>query len=225
MSVFKELEVTKSSISNRRLVCGVGVNDAAYKVTFIMEGGKQTMCPYYKRWKNMIKRCYNLSSLKARPRYKGCSVCTEWLLFSNFRSWMEKQDWMEKQLDKDILVPDNKVYSPDTCIFVSTQLNNLLGDHAKGRGKYPQGVAWHAPRGKYKSHCSVDGRNKHIGYFTNIIDAEIAYCDFKSAYIMSMSGKDESSTQPILQAALNQQADIFNARSCKLSKEKEYGKY
>lgn len=128
------------------LVCGVGVNDADYKVT---EGhrvnGKvvQTwVCPYYKRWFGMINRCYSTKSLKHRPTYVGCSVCDEWLTFSNFKKWMEQQEWEGRSLDKDFLAEGNKVYSPDTCLFVPLELNNFTVTSATNRGKFPLGVTY-----------------------------------------------------------------------------------
>jgi len=39
---------------------------------------------------------------------------------------MERQDWEGKHLDKDILIPGNKIYSPDRCIFVSSLINLLI---------------------------------------------------------------------------------------------------
>ena len=74
----------------------------------------------------MLQRCYSESHLVRQPTYKGCSVCEEWLTFSNFKSWMEQQDWEGKQLDKDLLVYKNKIYSPETCVFVSSVINSFF---------------------------------------------------------------------------------------------------
>lgn len=54
---------------------------------------------------------------------------------------MLTKDWQGNQLDKDILNPGNKEYSPDNCIFVTQDINLLLNSRAKCRGKYPQGVS------------------------------------------------------------------------------------
>lgn len=113
---------------NKRLVYGVGNNDADYVVEKREEigyvGGKRRrklmwVCPYYQTWKDMIKRCYSTKCQEKFPTYKGCSVSADWHTFSNFKAWMEKQNWEGKQLDKDILIEGNKVYSPETCVFVS----------------------------------------------------------------------------------------------------------
>lgn len=99
-----------------RLRLGVGINDADYNTAD---------CPYMRRWSAMLQRCYSESYHKRKPSYKGCYVCKEWLTFSNFKSWMEKQDWKDKQLDKDFL-GDGKLYSPETCCFIPAKVNSYL---------------------------------------------------------------------------------------------------
>ncbi|AMR57359.1 putative restriction endonuclease [Pseudomonas phage vB_PsyM_KIL3b] len=128
------------SRSKPKLVQGVGTNDADYVVQ-PMVNGKQVVCPFYNRWYAMIKRCYSEKELKKHPEYRDKYVCSEWLLFSNFKAWMETQDWKGKHLDKDLLVQGNKVYSPETCVFVPAWLNSLLTDSEAKRGDLPLGVS------------------------------------------------------------------------------------
>ena len=71
----------------------------------------------------------------------------------SFRAWMMQQDWEGKQLDKDILVPGNKMYSPDTCVFVGGVVNGFLTDSAAARGEWPLGVHWHERKQKFQSMC------------------------------------------------------------------------
>jgi len=104
--------------------------------------GKVQVCPYYACWNNMLVRCYSRSYLQRHPTYEGCSVEESWLTFSNFKAWMKQQDWKGKFLDKDILVLGNKVYSKDTCLFVSTAINNLLTDCRKSKGSCSLGVSF-----------------------------------------------------------------------------------
>ena len=69
-------------------------------------------------WKNMIKRCDN----KLKNRKYDCYCCDEWLIFENFKKWFDKNYYQIENermaLDKDILFKGNKIYSPETCIFV-----------------------------------------------------------------------------------------------------------
>jgi hypothetical protein len=80
---------------------------------------------------------------------------------------MKTQDWEGKHLDKDILLPGNKMYSPDTCIFVSPALNTFLIDCGAAKGKWPIGVCWNKRFGKFAAQCSnpFTGKRGHIGNF------------------------------------------------------------
>ena len=154
------------SPAGRRLICGVGINDSLTPVCR-RENGRVVLCDIYITWRNMIHRCYSPLCLRKRPSYAGCFVVTEWLTFSVFRAWMRQHDWKGKQLDKDILVPDNKVYSPDACVFVSHALNSFLNDHGSSRGEWPLGVTWFDRAGKFAAMCCDPFLRKRqfIGYF------------------------------------------------------------
>ena len=114
---FTRTKADKTALACRRLVYGVGTNDAWYMIE-TTAGGETYCCGYYQRWVAMLRRCYSKQMHRKFPTYKDCTVCDEWITFSNFRKWMETQDWQGKELDKDILFPGNKHYSPDNCVFV-----------------------------------------------------------------------------------------------------------
>ena len=96
-------------------IYGFGVNDIP----------KSSTTPQYKKWVAMIQRCYCQKTLKRQPTYKGCEVSQEWSVFSNFKSWMDSQDWEGKALDKDLL-GCGKLYSPKNCCFIPRRLNMLI---------------------------------------------------------------------------------------------------
>lgn len=78
-------------------------------------------------WKSMMNRCYDPKG-KAYSRYGGSGVvvCKEWKEYDNFLVWF-KDNYIEGfALDKDLLVNGNKIYSPDTCVFIPPTLNSLL---------------------------------------------------------------------------------------------------
>ena len=177
-----------ASKSQRRLVYGFGINDADYVIKPLINGKRQN-CPYYKRWEGIITRCYSKNSLERHPAYVGCSVSNEWKYFSNFRFWMEKQDWEGKHLDKDILIPGNKIYSPDRCIFVSSRINLLLTKCDKKRGAYPLGVYYCKSSGGFHSYLSKDGKVFHLGIYNNPIEAHKKYQLEKSRYIKEIADK------------------------------------
>lgn len=152
-----------------KLVAGVGINDADYKVTYHVDG-KQVMCPYYRRWKNMLSRCYNVNNQKKNHTYKSCSVCEEWVYFSNFKSWMENQDWEGKVLDKDLRLIDNKIYSPESCLFIDQRINKFLTDSGKSRGDYPIGVTWNSTGNCYMAQCRDPFTDKQVRKNFNCIE-------------------------------------------------------
>lgn len=78
-------------------------------------------------------RCYNKKAKQENPTYENCVICDEWLTFSNFKRWMEAQDWKGKAIDKDIIKKGNKVYCPDFCAFVTTDVNNFVITRRSGR--------------------------------------------------------------------------------------------
>lgn len=164
-----------------KLTHGSGINDADYvtqKCETVNGKKKQVwICPFYRAWRDMLKRCYNPKYQERRPTYIDCSVCEEWLTFSNFRAWMEKQVWQDKELDKDILTPGNKIYSPDTCVFVTRQLNSFLIDRAAGRGPFLIGVCWDKRDNKFQSKCCnpFTGKQECLGYFSDEQEAHQAW--------------------------------------------------
>ena len=190
-----------------RLVAGVGVNDADYNVYeyAIVSGKKRAVwsCPFYITWKSMLVRSYCPNYQNQFPTYVGCSVVEDWHLFSKFKSWMEKQDWQGKHLDKDILVKSNKSYSPKTCVFVDARVNTFLAENDVRRGDQPIGVSFHKRDRKYVAKCcSVEtGKAKHLGYFDTSEEAHQAWLAFKleQAYILAAEQSDERVAKALIE--------------------------
>jgi len=74
-------------------------------------------------WRSILQRCYDEGHIKKNPTYRGCTVAEEWHNFQNFAKWFETNYVEGYELDKDIRVEGNKVYGPNTCMFVSKQKN------------------------------------------------------------------------------------------------------
>ena len=162
-----------------RKVYGVGINDADYVTQKnAVVGGKRKQewrCPYYSVWHDMLKRCYSESFHKKQPTYIGCTVAEEWKIFSNFRSWMEAQDWQDNQLDKDLLIEGNKEYSPSRCVFLPHLINSFMIDRGVYRGDLPIGVS--RDGGKYTAYCSnpFTKKNEYLGLFSCPEEAHLAW--------------------------------------------------
>jgi len=196
---FPYIKANNNSVSNRKSTHGVGVNDSNYQTQPTVNGKKVT-CPFYTAWTGMMRRCYSEKYQLKNPTYIGCTVDPVWHSFMVFRSWMIKQDWKEKQLDKDILIPGNKVYSPDTCVFVSCQINSLLTDSAACRGRYHMGVTWLKARGKFHARIKYYGKQNHLGYFDT---EEAAYAVARKAKAEHITNIAQTQLEPIRSALLH----------------------
>ena len=190
--------INKMSLSQRSKVFGVGINDADYLTTPKINK-IQYICPFYAIWKNMLRRCYDSNFHVRQPTYKDCIVCNEWLLFSNFKKWMELQDWKGMQLDKDLLSQGNKTYSPDLCLLVSHKINTLLCNAPATRGSTPQGVS--IIQNKYiVARCNIGGGNViYLGTYKTVDAAFNEYKKFKYSIIASVA---ETQKEPIRSALL-----------------------
>ena len=164
-------------MKTKKLVYGVGINDADYgtqkKETIGYVGGKKKrkqvwICPFYRTWKNMLERCYSTKYQERNPTYIGCTVSDNWLTFTNFKAWMQKQQWEDKQLDKDLLIEGNKVYSPNTCVFVTPMVNTFTIDCSAARGEWLVGVYWDKGANKFLSRCRnpFTKKQEYLGLFT-----------------------------------------------------------
>lgn len=112
------------------LLYGVGVNDFA--VTPAADEWS------YSVWDRILDCCYNDNSTRSRATYSDCTVAECWHRYSDFKAWFDKNCIIGYQLDKDILVPGNRVYGPDTCCFVPKTINMAVRWRRKQpRSGYP----------------------------------------------------------------------------------------
>lgn len=143
----------------------------------------------YTTWDNIICRGYSKEYKTKYSTYEKCSVCEEWHNYQNFAEWFCKnyyeiaQERME--IDKDILVKNNKIYSPDTCVFVPRRINSLLIKNDKVRGKYPIGVDFHNK--KFRARCMTLNGSIYLGHFNTEIEAFEKYKKFKEEYIKQVA--------------------------------------
>lgn len=196
-----------------KLVCGVGINDCGYPITrySIVDGKRKCTwnCPYYLVWKSMITRCYSERELKRFPSYRGAVVCDDWLIFSNFKLWMESQVWQDSEtkyhLDKDLLSDSKrgKLYSPETCVFVKDSINSFLTDVREARGDYPLGVTWRNDIGKFRARVNnpLIGKSEHLGHFDCPHVAHLAYVSRKTQIAAKLAA--EQTDHRVSNALLN----------------------
>jgi hypothetical protein len=196
----------RNKMKEIKLVYGWGIND--------MPGWPTRGCPFYRTWSRMLQRCYDKNFLNKHPTYRDVTVCEEWKFFSAFKQWMDKQDWEEKDLDKDLRIPGNKGYWPDACLYVKHHINTLrlfdprkyLDDHP-----YPQGVQL-AKRltmpDKYVAAIGIDGKTKRLDTFPTVEAASSAYRKAKSEYLRVLADSPDADC-PITKASLLRWAVIY----------------
>ncbi|AFQ96434.1 hypothetical protein [Bacillus phage vB_BceM_Bc431v3] len=168
------------------VVYGVGfVGIGTYKT---QENGTDSK-PYV-IWHGMLRRCYEEVPTKRNSAYQGCTVDKEWHNFQNFAKWYEENFYQVgdevMHLDKDILVKGNRVYSPDTCIFVPYQINMLFTNRRKDKGAYPTGVTKRT-NGKYAARLNKKHTRCSLGSFNTPEEASLAYRAAKEEYIKEVA--------------------------------------
>ena len=138
-------------------------------------------------WENILTRCYGEGEQRRHPTYCGCSVCEEWMTFSNFEKWFNENYREGYEIEKDIIVKGNRVYSPETCCFVPRRINILLTNRRRFRGALPIGVTLSESGMRYRASYDRDGKSTLIGYYGSSEEAFYAYKKAKECYIKEVA--------------------------------------
>jgi len=174
------------------LVQGIGINDKTYTTR---KDGK--FLKEYSVWQDMLLRCTEKFQDK-HPTYKGVSCSENFINYSFFYEWCQEQrgfgnrdvnnrSW---QLDKDLLIKHNKVYSEDNCVFIPQRINLLFTRRDTARGEFPIGTRWNKRDKKYVAQCSW-GVNivKYLGYFDSVKEAFTTYKVFKEQLVKDVAAE------------------------------------
>ena len=170
-------------------VCGVGIIGVKYPVS---EGGRETKD--YALWKSMLTRCYSDTYKKRYPTYECCQVSDNFKSYEYFYEWCNKQIGFgvdNFQLDKDLLVKGNKVYSENTCVFIPKEINSLLTKSTSSRGKHLIGVYWHNTKKAFVAQVNKN-KGQWLGCFNTEIEAFNAYKVAKESFIKEQAEKWKS---------------------------------
>lgn len=192
-----------------KLIQGVGVKDSGeFKLRHMGSKTKE-----YQAWSNMLARCYSKDYKERNKSYLGCYVCDDWIYFQKFARWYKDNypaDGNYYQLDKDLIIPGNKIYSPDTCVFVSQSVNKFTTDRALTRGLYMIGVNFDKSRGKFLAKCNnpISRKTENLGRFLDQLDAHKAWRKRKSELAFELSKTQKN--PKVSKALLNYKRDIDN---------------
>lgn len=158
------------------------IKPVIFAVGFIGDGKHSSTSKYYSIWHNMLARCYELPSHMKNPTYWFCTVSREWCNFQNFADWCEINYIDGFEIDKDIKVKGNKVYSSDTCLFVSQEENkknkpNIQSNNTSGVNC----IHLDKSTGKWLIRVSIGkGQRKRLGLFSDLSDAKIALEEYRT---------------------------------------------
>lgn len=191
-------------------VCGVGMIGVKYPATI-----NGVITKEYNTWKHMLDRCCDKAIKVKYPTYKNAVCCNEWLLYENFYEWLHEQENFDKwyngnrwNLDKDILIKGNKIYSPETCCLVPQNVNVLFTKRDTKRGNLPIGVQ--KQNNKYKASFNM---SKHINcpVKDTISEAFLDYKECKELYIKQIAIEEYEKgniTRKCYEAMTNYQVEI-----------------
>ena len=205
-----QLTTIKSGEVKDRLspsVCGVGILGTKYPSRV-----NGVLTKEYTLWVGMLQRCYSDTYQKKQPTYEGCEVSDNFKSYEYFYEWCHKQVGFSNegwQLDKDLLVKGNKVYSEDSCVFIPKEINILLTKRDASRGKYLIGVSWNKTGNAFKARVSKNkGRSEYLGSFKTELEAFNAYKEAKESFIKEQANKwkwqiDERAYESLMKYTVN----------------------
>ena len=169
-------------------VHGVGVTGTKYPITV-----DDVITKEYDLWRNMLQRCYNGSFKNKNPTYGGCEVSENFKSYEYFYEWCNKQIGFGNQgwqLDKDLLVKGNKVYSEGSCVFLPQEINSLLVKSNASRGEHLIGVCWDKAKKAFKAQVRKNkGKQEFLGYFKTELEAFNAYKQAKETFVKEQANK------------------------------------
>ena len=165
----------------------------------------------YNLWQALLGRCYCDKFHVKCPTYKDCSVSDNFKYYPYFKSWCQQQIGFgclddkgnHFELDKDLLIKGNKVYSEDTCCFIPREITVALIYNQTKKGKHPIGVSYSKVNNKFVVYVKKgDGSREYLGYFEDASVAFLAYKASKEAYLKELANKWKDKIDPRVYEAL-----------------------
>lgn len=164
----------------------------------------------YRSYVSMIERVY----VRKFNTYIDCSVREDWLVFENYKAFFCEDSWRQDgwQLDKDLLVYGNRIYSKDTCVFLPPEINITMTTYREQRTEashnLPPGVSY-LSRGKkrYKIHkiaACMDPPVKTSEFFNDPKEAYREYKKFRESVWKYLADKWEGKIDPRATKALRE---------------------
>lgn len=181
----------------------------------VRKGTKGKLVTAYETWTSMLERCYKNQELF--PAYFGiCTVCKEWHNYQTFADWYDENKYSVNErlhIDKDILYPNAKLYSPETCLLVPQRINMLFLNKPNKNG-LPNGIR-KTKSGKYTANYN----GEKIDTYNTIEEAYEAYAKKKEYAIKKIADEyKEIIPLKVYNALIHYKVLITNDENYRLSK-------
>ena len=154
----------------------------------------------YGLWKSMLRRCYSDNFKKKNPTYIDCEVSDKFKSYEYFYEWCNKQIGFGVggfEIDKDLLIKGNKVYSESTCVFLPQEINTLLIKSTASRGEHLIGVHWSNTNKAFVAQVGKNkGKQEWLGCFNTEVEAFNAYKQAKEAFVKEVAEKWKDRIDP-----------------------------
>jgi hypothetical protein len=135
-------------------------------------------------WNNLKSRCRegsaqrknSTSYVQIENHFDNYDVFTEWC--QGQYGYMNKSaSGIYWNLDKDLLHHGNKIYSPDTCMFIPLSVNTVMMASDVCRGKFPVGVQPHyqVKKTRYTATCRRRDGSGYVGIYDTPEEAHKAW--------------------------------------------------
>lgn len=165
---------------NKRYSHFVDGNIRNYNKVYLYDRGYLGIGKYQKKslqgrkWNSMFDRCYK--EMDRNRTYKGTEVSEDWYCLQNFGKWFDDNLWSEDctYLDKDILVKNNTIYSPSTCILVDNYINCFFSYKRDKISNLPTGVIQETEN-SYRAYLNHRGENRLRQWFKTPEEAFLVY--------------------------------------------------
>lgn len=181
-------------------VYGVGITGSKYPTSVKGKDLKE-----YKLWNGMLERSYSPRYHGINPSYEECSVSENFKSYEYFYEWCQEQKGFGNdgwQLDKDLLVKGNKVYSEDTCVFLPNEINTALTHRKNVDNSLPVGVVPVTKSKSYQASIKIDGKKYYLGVYSTPQRAFQAYKERKEMSLIKLAMKWGEHLDPRAEKAL-----------------------
>ena len=170
------------------------------------------MTEEYNCWRNMLERCYLDKRKDQHTSYFEISeVCKEWHNFQVFAEWWNQNKYEVNErlhIDKDILYPGNKEYSPEKCMLVPQRINMLFVNKPNSYG-LPNGI-----RKTSTDKYTAEYNNKYLGTFNTLEKAYSIYAEEKEKVIKQIADEyKDRIPKKLYEALYNYKCDINNDKN------------